>query len=136
MIAKNKTKQGIVMISGIYAIETDLSLRLVTGEFEILSHLYRHGPTRSKDLSRVTKVSIANFQGILRRLKGDGIIVSVCDPEDRRVRLFDLSDCARQSFDLGLGDDRAEAAEPEPAARGGGAPLANGASRSTHPGGR
>jgi hypothetical protein len=84
----------------------------------------------------VTKVSIADFQGILRRLKGDGIIVSVCDPEDRRVRLFDLSDCARQSFDLGLGDERAGAAEPEPAARGGGATPANGASHSAHPPGR
>lgn len=100
------------MISGISRIESELSLRLVTGEFEILAWLYRNGPTRSNELSRATKVSIANFQGILRRLKGDGIIVSVCDPNDRRVRLFDLAESVRQACETCLAGD-VDAMEPQ-----------------------
>jgi len=93
------------MIGRIFQIESELGLRLVTGEFEIIACLYRNGPTRSKDLSHVTKVSIANFQGILRRLKGDGIILSVCDPDDRRARLFDLVESVRQACDRWFAND-------------------------------
>lgn len=59
-----------------------------------------NGPTRSRELSLATKVSIANFQGILRRLRDDGIIVSFCDEKDRRVRLFDLAEHVRQECEV------------------------------------
>lgn len=79
----------------ISSIEAKLNLRLVTGEFEIISRLFRHGPTRSRELSMCTKVSLANFQIILRRLKDDNIVVSIPDKNDRRVRLFDLASHVR-----------------------------------------
>lgn len=79
----------------ISSVEMKLNLRLVTGEFEIISWLFRHGPTRSRELSMCTKVSLANFQIILRRLKDDNIVVSIPDKNDRRVRLFDLASHVR-----------------------------------------
>lgn len=71
----------------------------MTGEFEILSWLFHHGPTRSRELSICTKVSIANFQIILRRLKDEGLVVSYSDEKDRRVRLFDLAEHVRRDFE-------------------------------------
>lgn len=94
-------------MQGIGKIEGALNLRLVTGEFEILSWLFKHGPTRSRELSMCTKVSIANFQIILRRLKEENLIVSEPDAADRRVRLFDLSPHVRDEFENWLNESSA-----------------------------
>lgn len=87
----------------ISAIEQNLNVRLVTGEYEIIAWLFRHGPTRSRELSMCTKVSLANFQITLRRLKDDNIVISIADEKDRRVRLFDLADEVRAECEAWFG---------------------------------
>lgn len=72
-------------------LEKRLRLRLVTSEFEVVSWLYVNGSTPSRDLSRQTKASIANFQLIVRRLKDDGVLIARPGRDDRRVRGYDLS---------------------------------------------
>lgn len=80
-------------------LESRLRLRLVTSEFELVSWLYANGSTPSRDLSRRTKASIANFQLIVRRLKEDGVLIAQCGSADRRVREYDLSLSARSEID-------------------------------------
>lgn len=87
-------------MKNILELESRLRLRLITGEFELLSWLYFNGPTKSRDLAVRTKTSIANFQIILRRLKSSNIIVSLNTDDDRRVRVYDLSPEIREEFDL------------------------------------
>lgn len=87
-------------MKNILELESKLKLRLITGDFELLSWLYFNGPTKSRDLAVRTKTSIANFQIILRRLKSSGIIVSLNTEEDGRVRVYDLSTQIRDEFDM------------------------------------
>lgn len=85
-------------------LEKRLRLKLVTSEFEIISWLYVNGSTPSRDLSRCTKASIANFQLIVRRLKEEGILIAKAGCGDRRVREYDLSDVVRVEIDRALMD--------------------------------
>lgn len=91
-------------------LERRLRLKLVTSEFEIISWLFVNGSTSSRDLSRCTKASIANFQLIVRRLKEEGILIAQAGSGDRRVREYDLSDAVRTEInralaEVGLDDD-------------------------------
>jgi len=79
-------------------LENKFKIRLVTGEFEILTHLYFNGPTRSRELSLHTKSSVANFQIILRRMRDDGLIVYHQIDLDGRVRVYDLAREVRQEI--------------------------------------
>jgi len=79
-------------------LEKKLRMRLITGEFEVLSFLYFNGPTKSHDLSLSTKSSIANFQLILRRLRESGVVVVEQELADRRVRVYQLSPEIRREF--------------------------------------
>jgi len=83
-------------------LERRLRLRLVTSEFEVIAWLYANGSTPSRDLSRNTKASIANFQLIVRKLKQDGVLITRCGREDRRIREYDLSDTVRAEIDRAL----------------------------------
>jgi DNA-binding MarR family transcriptional regulator len=87
-------------MKNILELESKLRLRLITGEFELLSWLYFNGPTKSRDLAVRTKTSIANFQIILRRLKSSNIILSLNTDDDRRVRVYDLAPEIRAEFDM------------------------------------
>lgn len=79
-------------------LEGRLKARLITGELEIISWLYTHGATSSRALSERTKVSNANYQMILRRLKDEGVLVVQSGEDDRRVRHYDLAPHVRQQI--------------------------------------
>lgn len=87
-------------------LENRLKVRLITVEFELLAWLYLHGATRSQELARRTRASIANFQITLRRLHHAGVIEVVQCETDKRSRLYDLTLVARtqmrQLFDTDL----------------------------------
>lgn len=83
-------------------LEGRLKSRLITGELEIICWLYAHGPTSSRALSERTKVSNANYQMILRRLKDEGVLVVQAGDGDRRVREYDLSPHVREQIDITL----------------------------------
>ena len=78
-------------LTKILALENELKLRLVTGAFEIVQFLYINGPTNSRELATKTKVSPANFQAILRRLREVGIVVTETEEGDRRRRRYALA---------------------------------------------
>jgi len=75
----------------IMALQILLKMRLVTGSFEIVYWLYTNGPTNSRDLARQIKVSPANFQIILRRLREDSLVLIETDDADKRGRRYSLA---------------------------------------------
>lgn len=84
--------EGISFNMGqIFALESALKLRLVTGNFEVIYALYEGGATPSRELARRTKVSMANFQVILKRLREEGIVVIEQDASDGRKRRYALA---------------------------------------------
>lgn len=83
-------------------LEGRLKARLITGELEIICWLYVHGPTSSRALSERTKVSNANYQMILRRLKDGGVLIVEPGEGDRRVRHYDLSSEVRRQIEAAL----------------------------------
>ena len=91
-------------------LEGRLKARLITGELEIICWLYANGPTSSRALSEKTKVSNANYQMILRRLKEEGVLIVHAGEEDRRVRHYDLAHHVRQQIDATLTRDHLPAA--------------------------
>jgi DNA-binding MarR family transcriptional regulator len=78
-------------LSKILQVEEALKLRLVTAHFEIVHWLFVHGPTNSRELARETKVSPANFQIILKRLREDGVVTTEVEDADRRRRRYALA---------------------------------------------
>jgi len=91
----------MLFLSKIFELEDVLKLRLVTGAFEILHSLYINGPTNSRLLARETKVSQANFQMILRRLREESVIVMEVEGTDKRKRRYALApDIRRQIADI------------------------------------
>lgn len=108
-------------------LEGRLKARLITGELEIICWLYANGPTSSRALSERTKVSNANYQMILRRLKEEGVLIVQSGEEDRRVRHYDLAPHARQQIDSTLTRDRlpAEVRNPLPPAWANSAEIAS-----------
>ena len=86
-------------------IESTLNIKLVTGEFEIILWLYANGPTRSTCIAKKTKLSIANFQIILRKMRENGILNLLPNEHDRRGRVYDSAPHVRQTFDQMFDND-------------------------------
>lgn len=72
--------------------------RLVTFDFEIMSHLYLHGPAPSMSVLEATSASLAAFVKTIKRMTDDGLLVVNPGTEDRRVRNYDLAPHVRASM--------------------------------------
>ena len=87
--------------------EQETGTRLVTFDFEILFHLYVHGPSASMTLLEATSASLAAFVKAIKRLTEQGLLVVEPGTEDRRVRDYDLSadvrDALRRSYQRHFG---------------------------------
>ena len=86
-------------------IENTLNIKLLTGEFEIILWLFANGPTRSTDIAKKTKMSIANFQITLRKMRENDILKLVQNDADKRGRVYDISPHVRQVFDHMFNND-------------------------------
>lgn len=75
----------------IKSCETELGTRLVTFDFQILFHLYAHGPSPSMSVMGATNASLAAFVKTIKRMTEDGLLVVESGVEDRRVRNYDLA---------------------------------------------
>ena len=76
---------------GLNDVEQAFRMRMMTPEFEIILHLYEHGPTPSAALRAASRASSAAFSLILKRLVGADILQVEHGAADRRVRKYDLT---------------------------------------------
>ena len=67
--------------------EQETGTRLVTFDFEILFHLYVHGPSASMTLLEATSASLAAFVKTVKRLTENGLLIVTPGSTDRRVRM-------------------------------------------------
>ncbi len=79
--------------------EQETGTRLVTFDFEILFHLYVHGPSASMTLLEATSASLAAFVKAVKRLTENGLLVVTPGSTDRRVRNYDLAPHVRAAFE-------------------------------------
>jgi DNA-binding MarR family transcriptional regulator len=80
-------------------VERQFALRAITPEFEILLRLYERGPTPSAALREASRASSAAFSLILKRLVAADLLQVEHDPQDRRIRKYDLTPWARGVLD-------------------------------------
>jgi len=62
-----------------------------THEFAVLNHLSESGPLSQQELGRALRINASNLVGLLDLLEGDGLLVRVRDPHDRRRHLVTLT---------------------------------------------
>lgn len=72
-------------------IESELNIRALSLEFEIVLCLFEQGPLSASDIIDIIHASQAGFNNIARRLLADGILVSTRSEVDRRVSLYSVS---------------------------------------------
>lgn len=72
-------------------IESELEIRALSLEFEIVLCLFEQGPLSASEIIDIIHASQAGFNHIARRLLADGILVSTRSEVDRRMTLYSVS---------------------------------------------
>jgi DNA-binding MarR family transcriptional regulator len=85
------------------------AMEIRTHEFAVLNHLSESGPLSQQELGRALRINPSNLVGLLDQLEGDGLLVRVRDPHDRRRHLVTLTAIGRRR--LMRAWEAAEAAE-------------------------
>ena len=67
-----------------------------THEFAVLNHLSEAGPLSQQELGGALRINASNLVGLLDLLEGDGLLVRVRDPHDRRRHLVTLTAMGRR----------------------------------------
>jgi MarR family transcriptional regulator, lower aerobic nicotinate degradation pathway regulator len=87
------------------------AMEMRTHEFAVLNHLSESGPLSQQELGQALRINPSNLVGLLDLLEGDGLLVRVRDPQDRRRHLVTLTPMGRRR--LVRAWEAAEAAEVE-----------------------
>ncbi|MEO0061731.1 MAG: hypothetical protein RLZZ08_291 [Pseudomonadota bacterium] len=80
-------------------LEGELGVPLFTVEMEILAFLYENGPTASRLLMGVSRLSPAGFHIVKKRLRDRHLIFGEKSSEDTRQTLYDIAPSVRAQFD-------------------------------------
>lgn len=72
-------------------IESELNIRALSLEFEIVLCLFEQGPLSASEIIDIIHASQAGFNHIARRLLADGILISTRSEVDRRMTLYSVS---------------------------------------------
>lgn len=87
------------------------AMEMRTHEFAVLNHLSESGPLSQQELGQALRINASNLVGLLDLLEGDGLLVRVRDPHDRRRHLVTLTAMGRRR--LMRAWEAAEAAEAD-----------------------
>ena len=66
--------------------------RIAPQQFAVLAKLGSSGPTSQNLLGRLLAMDAANVQGVVERLRAQGLVKRRRDPEDARLRIVELTD--------------------------------------------
>ena len=72
------------------------AMEMRTHEFAVLNHLSESGPLSQQELGQALRINPSNLVGLLDLLEGDGLLVRVRDPHDRRRHLVTLTAVGRR----------------------------------------
>lgn len=75
-------------------IYDDKNIRLLTPEARVLIHLKLNGPVSVTTAMQVAGTSHRGFYGVLERLRQAGVVATVKDDQDQRVRKLSLDPSA------------------------------------------
>ncbi len=87
------------------------AMEMRTHEFPVLNHLAEAGPLSQQELGMALRINPSNLVGLLDTLEGDGLLVRLRDPRDRRRHLVQLTVTGRRR--LAQAWQAAEAAEQD-----------------------
>lgn len=88
---------------------------LTPTQFAALARLHEAGGLSQNRLGRMTAMDSATIKGVVERLRARGLVISRPDPNDRRLRLVDLTKEGRAAFETARDQAlaaRAETVEP------------------------
>lgn len=77
---------------------------LTRNQFAVLETLYSKGQLRIQDLIDKMLATSGNMTVVIKNMVRDGYITKVCDPNDKRSFLLDLTDKGRQKLESVLPD--------------------------------
>ncbi len=83
-------------MAGYRLAEAVTAMEMRTHEFAVLNHLSESGPLSQQELGRALRINPSNLVGLLDLLEGDGLLVRVRDPHDRRRHLVELTPGGRE----------------------------------------
>jgi len=72
------------------AIFDQRNIRLLTPEARVLLHLRLSGPVPVTSVLPIAGTSYRGFYAVIERLKAAGLVATVMDPDDHRVRRLSL----------------------------------------------
>lgn len=88
---------------------------LTPTQFAALARLHQQGGLSQNLLGRMTAMDSATIKGVVERLRAKGLVISLPDQTDQRLRLVDLTDAGRAAFKAARNQAlaaRAETLEP------------------------
>ena len=80
-------------------------------QFAVLARLGQHGAVSQNELGRLAAIDPPTAHGVVRRLRGRGLLDTATADGDRRLRLLSLSPAGRQMLARLIPDAAAAAAE-------------------------
>ncbi|NQY24568.1 MAG: MarR family transcriptional regulator [Campylobacteraceae bacterium] len=69
---------------------------LTFNQFKVLEVLYHRGDLNITSITKLTTSTPGNITVVVRNLKRDGLIHSLCDPKDKRASILSISEEGRK----------------------------------------
>jgi MarR family transcriptional regulator, lower aerobic nicotinate degradation pathway regulator len=101
----------LARMAGYRLTEALAAMEMRTHEFAVLNQLSESGPLSQQELGRALRINPSNLVGLLDLLEGDGLLVRVRDPHDRRRHLVTITPLGKRRL-IGAWE-AAEAAESD-----------------------
>jgi MarR family transcriptional regulator, lower aerobic nicotinate degradation pathway regulator len=101
----------LARMAGYRLTEALAAMEMRTHEFAVLNQLSESGPLSQQELGRALRINPSNLVGLLDLLEGDGLLVRVRDPHDRRRHLVTITPLGKRRLIRAW--EAAEAAESD-----------------------
>lgn len=69
---------------------------LTFNQFKVLEVLYHRGDLNISSITKLTTSTPGNITVVVKNLKRDGLIHSLCDPKDKRASILSISEQGRE----------------------------------------
>lgn len=83
----------------IFSIKEKINVRVNTCEYQIIMYLYDRHHLTNIEFNNIVDVSVTKFNRCLKKLEDSGLIFSERNHEDKRSKLYHLSDDTKQIID-------------------------------------
>jgi len=70
--------------------------KLTFNQFKVLEVLYHRGDLNISSITKLTTSTPGNITVVIKNLKRDGLIHSLCDPKDKRASILSISEQGKE----------------------------------------